>query len=230
MSDPIVDPWGERTPYPRGGDWPIRVDEYTDGAVDQWVQSACRALFARVRRSTSACGRAGSWACADARSTVSIMAVWARRAFTAGRRTTPPTGCFVRSCAAGGELREASWDEAMDLVAARSRELLDDGGGWFARLLHERAALPRGLLHAGARCAWRYRDEPSRRQHTALHGDGGPVAEGDVRLRRAARRSSTTSSTATRSFMSASTPPRRRRCCGCTSSIGCAAPTRRARS
>ena len=41
MSDPIVDPWGDRTPYERGGAWPIRVDEFTDGAVDQWVQSAC---------------------------------------------------------------------------------------------------------------------------------------------------------------------------------------------
>ena len=47
-----------------------------------------------------------------------------------------------------GELRPASWDEAMDLVVARSRELLDDKGKRRTRLLHERSALPRGLLHA----------------------------------------------------------------------------------
>ena len=41
MADRIADPWGERTPYPRGGDWPVRVDEHIDGSVDRWVQSAC---------------------------------------------------------------------------------------------------------------------------------------------------------------------------------------------
>ena len=41
MADRIADPWGARTPYRRGGDWPIRVDEHMDGPVDRWVQSAC---------------------------------------------------------------------------------------------------------------------------------------------------------------------------------------------
>ena len=41
MAERILDPWGARTPYPRGGDWPIRVDENLDGSVDEWVQSAC---------------------------------------------------------------------------------------------------------------------------------------------------------------------------------------------
>ncbi|HEV8102892.1 MAG TPA: hypothetical protein VGP69_04050, partial [Gaiellaceae bacterium] len=41
MSSQIENPWGERTPFPVGGDWPIRVDEHTEAAVEDWVQSAC---------------------------------------------------------------------------------------------------------------------------------------------------------------------------------------------
>src|SRR3954452_5817038 len=37
----IDDPWGARTPYPSAGKWPVRVDEYADGVVERWVQSAC---------------------------------------------------------------------------------------------------------------------------------------------------------------------------------------------
>ena len=87
-----------------------------------------------------------------------------------------------------GELREASWDEAMDLVVERSRRAARDEGQRRARLLHERPALPRGLLHARAHRPRRDRHEPPRRQHAALHGDRRAVAEGDVRLRRPAGR------------------------------------------
>src|SRR5215210_6944732 len=41
MAERIRDPWGTRTPYPRGGEWPVRVDENATGPVDRWVQSAC---------------------------------------------------------------------------------------------------------------------------------------------------------------------------------------------
>jgi ferredoxin-nitrate reductase len=41
MAERVVDPWGVRRPYPRGGDWPIRVDENVVGPVERWVQSAC---------------------------------------------------------------------------------------------------------------------------------------------------------------------------------------------
>ena len=51
----------------------------------------------------------------------------------------------------GGELCEASWDEAMDLVVEQLAGAAGDEGEWGARLLHERAAVHRGLLHAGAR-------------------------------------------------------------------------------
>jgi len=44
-TDRIADPWGVRTPYPAGGEWPARVDTYLgDGLapeqVQAWVRSA----------------------------------------------------------------------------------------------------------------------------------------------------------------------------------------------
>ena len=221
-------PWGARTPYARGGDWPIRVDEHT--RVRSSAGCSRRACSARtVARSTSASATGGSWACAAAacdrvnHGRLGPKGLYGWQANNAADRLLRP---LVRR---DGELREASWDEAMEL-SSRGRASCSRRRERRARLLHERAALPRGLLHACARRAGRDRDEPPRRQHAALHRDGRAVAEGDVRLRRAAGRAFTTSSTATRSSMSGSTRPRRRRCSGCTSSTGCAARTRRARS
>jgi anaerobic selenocysteine-containing dehydrogenase len=37
----IDDIWGDRTPYARGVGWPTRTDEYVEGDVERWVQSAC---------------------------------------------------------------------------------------------------------------------------------------------------------------------------------------------
>jgi hypothetical protein len=46
MVDRIGDIWGTRTPFARGENWPVRVDQkLADGIrpddVDRWVQSAC---------------------------------------------------------------------------------------------------------------------------------------------------------------------------------------------
>jgi anaerobic selenocysteine-containing dehydrogenase len=45
VQDRIADPWGARTPYRRGEDWPVRVDTHLergvgDRDVERWVQSA----------------------------------------------------------------------------------------------------------------------------------------------------------------------------------------------
>ncbi len=45
MTDRIANPWGERTPFGQGEDWPIRVDQFledgvTEEDVDRWVQTA----------------------------------------------------------------------------------------------------------------------------------------------------------------------------------------------
>src|SRR3954462_10955029 len=46
MSDRIAEPWGIRTPYGSGDEWPTRVDQFlapgvSPDDVDAWVQSAC---------------------------------------------------------------------------------------------------------------------------------------------------------------------------------------------
>jgi hypothetical protein len=56
-----------------------------------------------------------------------------------------------------------------------------------ARLLHQRPAVRRGVLHARRDRARRHRHQPPRRQHPALHGDRRGRAEGVLRLRRTAR-------------------------------------------
>jgi hypothetical protein len=40
--DRIADPWGRRTPYDRGAEWPERVDRHGagDDDADRWVPSA----------------------------------------------------------------------------------------------------------------------------------------------------------------------------------------------
>ncbi|MFH8769339.1 hypothetical protein [Streptomyces sp. NPDC017958] len=43
--DRIARPWGDRTPYGRGGVWPVRIDSYlepgvTADAVERWVLTA----------------------------------------------------------------------------------------------------------------------------------------------------------------------------------------------
>ena len=45
MTDRIAKPWGERTPFDRDGEWPVRVDQFLEAGVseedvDRWVQTA----------------------------------------------------------------------------------------------------------------------------------------------------------------------------------------------
>jgi ferredoxin-nitrate reductase len=123
MADRIADPWGTRTPYPRGGEWPIRIDEHTDGPVERWVQSACVlcshgcALDIGVRDGKIV-GVRGRGVDRVNHGRLGPKGLYGWQANNAEDRLTRP---LVRR---DGELREASWDEAMDLVAERSRESL----------------------------------------------------------------------------------------------------------
>jgi hypothetical protein len=45
MTDCIKEPWGERTPFGPGEEWPVRVDQFLEQGVseddiDRWVQTA----------------------------------------------------------------------------------------------------------------------------------------------------------------------------------------------
>jgi ferredoxin-nitrate reductase len=123
MADRITDPWGPRTPYPRGGDWPVRVDENAPGDVDKWVQSACVlcshgcALDIGVRDGVIV-GVRGRGVDRVNHGRLGPKGLYGWQANNSGDRLLRP---LVRRL---GELQEASWDEAMDLIAERSRELL----------------------------------------------------------------------------------------------------------
>jgi hypothetical protein len=45
LTDRIANPWGERTSFGQGEEWPVRVDRFLDEGiseeeVDRWVQTA----------------------------------------------------------------------------------------------------------------------------------------------------------------------------------------------
>jgi ferredoxin-nitrate reductase len=128
MTDRIVDPWGTRTPYPRGGDWPVRVDEHADGTVEEWVQSACVlcshgcALDVGVRDGRIV-GVRGRGEDRVNRGRLGPKGLYGWQANNSADRLLHP---LVRR---DGELQAASWDEAMSLIAERSGELLATKGG-----------------------------------------------------------------------------------------------------
>lgn len=120
--DSINDIWGERTPYK--GQWPVRVDEHTSEEPDHWVQSACvlcsngcgidigvkdgRIVGVRGRKEDIVnFGRLGpkglhGWVANNSKD-----------------RLTKP---MIRK---NGKLEEASWDEAMELIVKKSKEIIE---------------------------------------------------------------------------------------------------------
>src|SRR5436305_13791094 len=125
MADRIGGIWGPRTPYDRGARWPERSDEFLTvppEQVDRWVQSACVLC-------SNGCGL--DIAVADGR----MVGVRGRLQDRVNRGRLGPKGLYgwqannspdrltrplVRR---NGQLQEASWDEAMDSIVTRSRDL-----------------------------------------------------------------------------------------------------------
>ncbi|MFI5614106.1 molybdopterin oxidoreductase family protein [Amycolatopsis sp. NPDC051903] len=130
--DGIGEPWGTRTQYGRGEPWPVRVDSHlADGVrpedVERWVRSAAVLhsngdgldLAVAGGRIVGVRGRADDHV---NRGRLDPKDLFGWQANSAPDRLTTP---LVRR---HGELVEASWDEAMDLVVRRSKELLDEQG------------------------------------------------------------------------------------------------------
>ncbi|WP_198020149.1 molybdopterin-dependent oxidoreductase [Nocardioides sp. J54] len=130
--DRIAEPWGSRTPYGPGEEWPVRVDTHlADGLqpddVDRWVQSAS------ILHSN---GDAMDIAVRDGR----IVGVRGRATDRINHGRLGPKDLFGWQANAsedrlarplirrGGELVETDWDTAMDAVAGRARQLLDERG------------------------------------------------------------------------------------------------------
>ncbi|KDN17989.1 molybdopterin oxidoreductase family protein [Amycolatopsis rifamycinica] len=158
--DGITEPWGTRTPYGPGEPWPVRVDSHLDGDlrpddVDRWVRSAAVLhsngdgldIAVKDGRIAGVRGRADDRV-NHGRLDPKDLFGWQANS-SPDRLTTP----LVRK---DGELVEASWDEAMDLVVRRSKELLDEqgpgalgfytSGQLFAEEYYTLAAIARGGL------------------------------------------------------------------------------------
>lgn len=125
MADRIEDVWGDRSGFARGREWPARIDQMlADGVaeadVERWVQSACVLC-------SNGCGldiavRDGRMVGVRGRGVDRInhgrlgpKGLYGWQAINSPDRLTRP---LVRR---GGELQPGGWDEAMDLVAGRSR-------------------------------------------------------------------------------------------------------------
>ena len=127
--DRIADPWGPRTPIRRGEAWPARVDSYLEPGAEPeaWVQTAS------ILHSD---GDAYDLAVQGGR----IVGVRGRAVDRVNRGRLGPKDLFGWQATHSpdrlarplvrrdGELREASWDEAMELVAERTRALLRERG------------------------------------------------------------------------------------------------------
>jgi anaerobic selenocysteine-containing dehydrogenase len=129
--DRIADPWGSRTPYGPGREWPARVDMHledgTDPAAVRWVQTASILhsngdAFDVAVRDGRMVGVRGIARSRVNRGRLGPKDLYGWRANGSPDRLTRP---LVRR---GGDLVPASWDEAMGLVVERSQELLAEAG------------------------------------------------------------------------------------------------------
>jgi ferredoxin-nitrate reductase len=134
VPDRIADPWGDRTPYARGDEWPVRLDTLLEDGVseedvERWVQSTSTLhsngdafdLAVGDGRLVGVRGRAQDRV-NHGRLDPKDMYGW--KAIGSPDRLTRP---LIRQ---GGELAETDWDTAMNAIVERSKELLEKPGGW----------------------------------------------------------------------------------------------------
>src|SRR4051812_41346554 len=125
-----VDVWGKRTPFASGAGWPARVDAHLqvpEADVERWAQSACVLcsngcgldIAVAGGRIVGVRGRVGDRV---NHGRLGPKGLYGWQANNSPDRLTRP---LLRR---NGELQEASWDEAMELIVAHSRELLESMG------------------------------------------------------------------------------------------------------
>jgi anaerobic selenocysteine-containing dehydrogenase len=130
--DRIAEPWGTRTPYGPGQTWPTRVDSYladglTEADVDRWVQSATilhsngDALDIAVKDGRI-CGVRGREVDRVNHGRLGPKDLFGWQANNSPDRLTKP---LIRR---KGKLVETDWDTAMNAVAGRCKELLEEQG------------------------------------------------------------------------------------------------------
>ena len=133
MVDRIADIWGTRTPYRRGGEWPVRVDQklaegLVEADVDRWVQAACTLcsngcacdIAVKDGRMVGVRGRPGDVVNRGRLGPKGLFGSW--QGMANDQRLTRP---LVR---VDGRLEESDWDTAMARIVERSRSLLQEKG------------------------------------------------------------------------------------------------------
>lgn len=122
--DSIQDIWGPRTPYFGEKQWPIRVDEHVSAEPERWVQSCC------ILCSTG-CGldigvKDGKIVGVRGRAVDRVnhgrLGPKGLNAWQANNSPDRLTRPLIKD---GDSFREASWDEAMNLIVARCRETME---------------------------------------------------------------------------------------------------------
>jgi ferredoxin-nitrate reductase len=132
VTDRIKEPWGKRTPFGPGEEWPVRVDQFleqglSEDDIDRWVQTASilhsngDALDVAVKDGRIV-GVRGRGVDRVNKGRVDSKDLFGWQANNAGDRLRKP---LVRQ---NGQLVEASWDEAMDRIIERSKGLLEKKG------------------------------------------------------------------------------------------------------
>jgi ferredoxin-nitrate reductase len=127
----IADIWGDRSPFGQAESWPARTDTYllpgvADSDVERWVPSACVLcsngcgldIAVKDDRMVGVRGRGHDRVNAGRLGPKGLLG-WQ------GQQQDRLLRPLVRR---GGELRETDWDDAMETVVTRSRELLDEKG------------------------------------------------------------------------------------------------------
>src|ERR671933_682640 len=126
LTDRIANPWGERTPFGPGEEWPVRVDQLLEEGVSEdevgrWVQAASilhsngDALDIAVKDGRIV-GVRGRGVDRVNKGRVDPKDLFGWQANNSADRLTMP---LVRD--ENGELVEASWDEAMSRIVERSK-------------------------------------------------------------------------------------------------------------
>jgi ferredoxin-nitrate reductase len=122
--DSITDIWGDRTPFEGEGQWPVRVDQRTFEEPDNWVQSACVLcsngcacdIGVKDGRIVGVRGRADDIV---NRGRMGPKGLHGWEANNSSDRLTQP---LIRR---NGKLEPASWDEAMETIVSRAKEVRD---------------------------------------------------------------------------------------------------------
>ncbi|MDB5380791.1 MAG: narB 1, partial [Rhodospirillales bacterium] len=122
--DSIADIWGARTPHGPGDEWPVRVDEQVGEQPERWVQAGCVLC-------SNGCG------CDIGVKDGRIVGIRGRAVDVVNKGRLGPKGLngwqangsrdrltrpLIRRA---GKLEPATWDEAMDLLVARTKEIRD---------------------------------------------------------------------------------------------------------